>query len=549
MYNNKSIWQIFIILGVFSILHLFVFVFAKGIQLLSLDYLPENISSYWTYFPMILLLLVLIFKNNKWQWENFENDKIVKFFILVISGTILWEQFFLDYNYFHDRSLIIEKIILGISFILIFLNPSYVIVFLTQSLFIWQFHQIPLGGFHLTDIRPVFEILTMFISFCIVKKRIHTHSDIFFLLALSLHASNYFVPGIAKIEISPNIWEWTFLNELNNLFISSYVNGWLGFLNEETILWIAKLIDKTEIFAQFVTLLIHLGSFFLLFKKRITLILFLGFELLHFGIFLASGIFFWAWILINLGFIYLMKRLPEDSIAFLYAKKTIVVFCTLVVLSPLVYQPTPLGWWDSRVNTIYDFIVTTEDGNKFKLNKNDFGPYDLLFTQNRFYYASDEKVLNNTYGVIQRDGKALSRIVYTLFNKFIKPVYGQSTKEFPNDSYIVYDQLQKAKNLDEVKQIIHHYGKNYFDKQKKQKLENFIKKYVINLNTVDKKHAWYTKLGAPYHIYDLSEKRFQGKKNIVRIEVNKYNTWWNKDQGQIVRYGEKKIMDINVEEN
>ena len=91
--------------------------------------------------------------------------------------------------------------------------------------------------------------------------------------------------------------------------------------------------------------------------------------------------------------------------------------------------------------------------------------------------------------------------------------------------------------------------KNYFDKNKKQTLENFIKNYFKNLNSVENKHAWYTKLGAPYHIYDLSQKRFQGKKDIVRVEVIKYNTWWNKNERKIVRYGKEKIMDINVEDN
>lgn len=549
MFDKKSLRDIIVVLGLFSILHILVFRLAKGAQVVSFNSIQDQMNSLWTFVPTIIIACIVLFSPKKLPWDNYENYTVVRGFILVVSGTIFWEQFFLDYNYFHNSSMAIEKLLLLFSFLLIYINPSWVVVFLTQSILIWQSHQEPLGGFHLTDIRPVFEILTLFVSFQMSQKFKKIHTNVFILLALTLHASNYFVPGIVKLEISPNGWEWTILNELNNLFISSYVNGWFGFLDEKVALFIAGIIDQTEVIAQVITLLIHLGSIVLLFRKRITFLMFLAFELLHLGIFFASGIFFWAWILINLGFIYLMKGLPEDSIAFLYAKKTVAVFCALVVLSPLVYQPTPLGWWDSRVNTIYDFIVTTEDGNKFKLNKNDFGPYDLLFTQNRFYYASDEKVLNNTYGVIQRDEKALSRIVYTLFNKLIKPVYGQSSKEFPNDSYIVYDQLQKAKNLDEVKQIIHHYGKNYFDKQKKQKLENFIKQYVTNLNTVDKKHAWYTKLGAPYHIYDLSEKRFQGEKNIVRIEVNKYNTWWNKDQGQIVRYGEKKIMDINVEEN
>lgn len=544
---KKSLLDIIFVLGLFTVLHILVFVLAKGTQVISINHLPNQINSIWTSVPTILAAIFVSIKFKNYSWDSYENFKIIRGFILIVAGTIFWEQFFLDYNYFHNSNMFLEKLFLVLSIVLIYFNPSWVVVFLTQSLLIWQSHQEPLGGFHLTDIRPVFELLTMFITFQILKKYRNIHTNIFIFLALTLHVSNYFVPGIVKLEISPNGWEWIFLNELNNLFVSSYINGWLGFIDEKTAIYFAGIIDHTEVIAQVITLLIHLGSIFLLCNKRITLLLFLGFELLHLGIFFASGIFFWAWILINFGFIYLLKRMPKESIRFLYSKKSVLTFCFIVVFSPIFYQPTALGWWDSRVNTIYDFVVTTEDGNKFKLNKNDFSPYDLLFTQNRFYYASNEKILSNTYGVIQRDEKTYSRIIFALYRNTVKSLLGKNPNNFPNDSYFVYHSLQKAKNLEEVKRIVNHFGKNYFDKNKKQTLENFIKNYFKNLNSFEKKHAWYTKLGAPYHIYDLSQKRFQGKKRIVKVEVIKYNTWWNKNERKIIRYGNKKIMDINVE--
>ena len=549
MSNKKSLLDIIFVLGLFSVLHILFFVLAKGAHVISINYLPNQINSFWTSVPTIFTAIFVSFKTKNHLWGTYENFKIIRGFILIVAATIFWEQFFLDYNYFHNSNMFLEKLILVISIFLIYLNPSWIIVFLMQSLLIWQSHQEPLGGFHLTDIRPVFDVLIMFITYQILKKHRNIHTDIFIFLALTLHASNYFIPGIVKLEISPNGWEWIFLNELNNLFVSSYINGWLGFIDEKTAIYFAGIIDHTEVIAQVITLLIHLGSIFLLYNKRITLLLFLGFELLHLGIFFASGIFFWAWIIINLGFIYLLKRLPKESVSFLYSKKSFLIFCFLVVLSPIFYQPTALGWWDSRVNTIYDFVVTTEDGKKFKFNKNDFSPYDLLFTQNRFYYASNEKILNNTYGVIQRDEKPYTRSIYNLYSKIITLFLGKYPSDFPNDSYFVYQRLQKAKNLEEVKRIINHFGKNYFDKDKKQTLENFIKRYFKNLNSFENKHSWYTKLGAPYHIYDLSQKRFHGRRDIVKVEVIKYNTWWNKDELEIVRYGNEKIMDINVKED
>jgi hypothetical protein len=504
-----------ILLAAYFVLHHVVFMsVVKNIQ-------PSIFSESFSYFsssliniPTMLLffLFTLFFTVNfkKFQWGNFANSKIIKVFVLILAGAIFWEQGFYDYNFYLDSNIVLDKIILLAFFVLIFYNPVFVFLFLFQSLLIWQSNMSPLGSFHWTDIRPAYEILMLFVVFMIVKRFRDVHTNIFILLAITLHAANYFIPGIAKIEISPNSYEWTFLNELNNLFISSYVNGWLGFLSEELIISIAQVLDKTEVLVTVGTMIIQLGALFLLYTKRISIAFFIGFELLHLGIFFASGIFFWAWIIVNLGFIYLVKKLPKESLEFLYSKQTFGVFIAVVLLSPLVYKPVALGWWDARVNTIYDFYATTENGEKIRLNRNYFSPYDTIFTQNRLYYISDEKVATNTYGVIQRDEILYGNLFSTLINYVAKPILGREPSQYKNDSYELYVRLEEAQSVEDVKNITQQYGINYLDKEKKENLREFVKTYFTNYNKVEQKHTWYHKLGAPYHIYDLSAKRLQG---------------------------------------
>ena len=86
--------------------------------------------------------------------------------------------------------------------------------------------------------------------------------------------------------------------------------------------------------------------------------------------------------------------------------------------------------------------------------------------------------------------------------------------------------MQNAKKIGEVKKLIQLYGKNLFDLERKLALESFLKNYFVHLNNTTKKHSWYHKLGAPYHIYDLREKRFDGQEDIVRVEVIKSNVWF-----------------------
>lgn len=551
----KSIWMSIGILLVsyFILHHVILMSIVKNVQ-------PSIFSESFSYFSsslmntptmLLFLLFTLFFTANfkKFQWENFENNKIIKIFVLVLAGAIFWEQGFYDYNFYLDSNIVLDKLILLTFFALIFYNPIFIFLFLFQSLLIWQSNMSPLGSFHWTDIRPAYEILMLFVVFMIVKRFRDVHTNIFILLAITLHAANYFIPGIAKIEISPNGYEWTFLNELNNLFISSYVIGWLGFLSEELIISIAQVLDKTEVLVTVGTMIIQLGALFLLYTKRISIAFFIGFELLHLGIFFASGIFFWAWIIVNLGFIYLVKKLPKESLEFLYSKQTFGVFIAVVLLSPLVYKPVALGWWDTSISTVYDFYAITKDNKKIRLNRNDFSPYDTIFTQNRFHYLSDDKYIAHTWNNLNRDEMLYGNLFSTLINYVAKPILGREPSQYKNDSYELYVRLEEAQSVEDVKNITQQYGINYFDEEKKENLREFVKTYFTNYNKVEQKHSWYHKLGAPYHIYDLSAKRLRGGEQIEKVEVYKANIWWNKEEGKIVRFGEEKVMEVEIETN
>ena len=137
----------------------------------------------------------------------------------------------------------------------------------------------------------------------------------------------------------------------------------------------------------------------------------------------------------------------------------------------------------------------------------------------------------------------------TISNDVIKPLTGRKPMIYKNDSFFIFKELEQAKSLKKVKKLIDNYGINYYNENLKLKLEHFIETYFKNLNNSNKKNNWFNKLGAPYHIYDLSENRLHGDQNIVNIKIYKTNIWWNKDNNEIVKFGKQLISDIYVEEN
>lgn len=195
----------------------------------------------------------------------------------------------------------------------------------------------------------------------------------------------------------------------------------------------------------------------------------------------------------------------------------------------------------------HDFYAIKSNGERIKLNRNDFSPYDTIFTQNRFYYLSNDNTFANTYGALLKDTLLCSN-EYKSPLKYIKNRFSSKWKRSTN-SYEMYSEIENAKNLEEIRSLLLKYGVNKYNDKRVLTLKEFIKTYFINYNKVESKHSFYHMFGAPYHIYDLSAKRLQGGENIKKIEVYKTNTWWNKEESQIVKFDTNKIMEIDIETN
>jgi len=507
-------------------------------------------SRYAVLFFTVTLFFMFNYKNI--TWNKFSDKTALIVFIVIVSFPIFWEQFFYDYNYYLDSDFYIDKIAILFSVLLIFVHPLFSFFILFIGLTVRNSITFPLDylhGNHWIDVRPVYDILILFVSFLILKSTRRfkdINSNVFIFLALTIHASNYFVPAIAKIEISPHGWEWTFIDNINNLFISSYVNGWLGFVNENTILKIARWMDSVDYLITIGTMCIQLGAIFLLYNRKITIYMFLLFEVLHFGIIFATGIVFMAWIVVNLGFLYLIKHLSNDSLKSLYNKNTFMLFMIVVFLSPLFYRPSVLGWWDSNINTVYDIYAIAQNGKEYKLNSQDLSPYDTVFAQNNLSYIDKQPTLVNNYGFLLKDLNYYSHSFLIILNNISGARLQSLIDSYKNDSFEVYEKLEHAKSIKEIREILKIYGYYNFDKPKLHELKLFLNKYFSNYNKKLKKEPLYKKLGAPYQLYDLSTKRVKGDIKIKHIKIIKSNVWYDKRHYEIKRFDKKILIDMDI---
>ena len=554
---NSSIFQVLFLFVIYRIIHsLFGFITHN----LNHD-VYKNSDSFFiaafsdikfvVFFFGIFVFLLLNYKKLSWDsWEGWGNKNVLRVFILIVAFPLFWEHGFTDYNYYLDTDNNLDRVLIFLALVMIYIHPLFAFVYLTIGMVIWNFINFPMPGSHWIDARPPYEILMLFVAFLLIKsinKFKDINTNIFILLALTMHASNYFIPGVAKIEISPHGWEWALLDDATNLFVTSYTNGWLGFLDEKTVLTIAHYLDKIDFMLTIPSLLMQVLAIFLLVNKRVTITLFLFFEVLHFGVIFAGGIVFWAWIIVNIGFVYLIKNMSKENLNFLYHKKIVLLFMAIVALSPILYKPPVLAWWDAPIHMTYDIHITTEDNQTRKLNSLDLSPYNTVFVQNNFAYLSEDLAFHPyNYGFIIRDLHEYSNISLLLSNLRCDGCLQKQVDSFDNDSYTLYKALGEVENEDDLKVLIAKHGKSFYNEEKREQLREFLQTYFTNFNKRGKGEAFYKKFGAPYHQYDVSSKRLLGDEKVIKIELTKMFVWYNKKKREITYHDKKSIMTIEI---
>ena len=125
----------------------------------------------------------------------------------------------------------------------------------------------------------------------------------FAFLACTIVASSYWWPGLGKLRLN-----WMDYGNIYLLLPSAYGNGWLGFLEPTELIALTQQMARLDPLLIGFTLLVECGALFFLWRRPSAIAFLVGTAAFHLGIFAASGIFFWKWILANLGLAVLIWR-------------------------------------------------------------------------------------------------------------------------------------------------------------------------------------------------------------------------------------------------
>jgi hypothetical protein len=193
--------------------------------------------------------------------------------------------------------------------------------------------------------------------------------------AIALHAANYFYSGVAKTSLGGGVTDWALHNENGNLFLVALYNKqllWGDWAPLDSIV-----IELTRVLARPLAIMIVLGQLAAIaafWNRRLLILLFAFYDLMHVGIFIIAGANFWTWFMLNLAIIAAMRQVDPAVLSW----KTGAIGAVLIVASNAFASVAWLGWYDTRaVNSAYFEVVYPEGRTRLPYTAFGFYSYPL----------------------------------------------------------------------------------------------------------------------------------------------------------------------------
>jgi len=462
-----------------------------------------------------VVLGVLFFHRLQWQVIAADGG-YVRAIVAVLVVTCSWAYACMPYNYYYDKLHLCDRVlIVGLALGAIW-HPLFIAPFLAAVLvFVNQLHY-PLRFYSFTDKQPLFDLLNL--CSCFVYVRVLAPSltpSRYLFLSLCVMGAYYVAPGVKKIRIG-----WIRDEQLQYLLLAARDNGWLNWLRAEQLAAVVGFIRRANPLLVRLVMASEFGALLMLLHPRLTVVLLLMAVGLHAGIFAASGILFWKWMIVDLTLIASVLSLSQGGRQEVFTTQLFLVSLALIGLSARWLWPRSLGWFDTPLSPVFRFRGQMEDGRVCEVIPAQMTPYDFPVTQGRFYALTQMPILTRTYGSTTEARKLRA--------------------------------VTDARSAEELRATIDKWGQVVRgDAGGYTHTIRFLQAYFGNLN----RHlargrrlgGLLVRLQPPLHIYTgrvLSLPPFDGSQQIRRIQVNFVYAWL---QGiQTVPIVDKLVLDVEI---
>lgn len=336
------------------------------------------------------------------RWEDVELGKRLRVLALLAAALLGWTYATYPFNAYYGQVHAADRVLVVMGVALLAWRPVFIWVFLSTLLVVvWQF-AMPLGGFSWAEPLLLVRVLVVLGIAYLARASVGRirSADVLFIL-FALVASHYWVPGVGKLQLVG----WLTDDHLYYLLPSTYANGWLRFLEPTTIDRLTGILAAVDVPLKAFTLVAEAGALFALARRGLLRAFLVGWAILHAGIFLTTGFFFWKWMLLEAALLVLFagpKRVPLP----IFSRAHFGLSLVLIGGGALWFRPVKLAWRDVPVSYTYRFEAEAADGTRHLLSARFFEPYGYQFTIGGFSYVLDVPRLPISGGGVMQNGIA-----------------------------------------------------------------------------------------------------------------------------------------------
>lgn len=334
------------------------------------------------------------------RWTDIDEAAHTRWLALIAAGMLTWAFVTYDVNLYFGHAYLLERLLLLACCAAIAWHPIAIAPFLVLLMMVAAQGHFPLpeGRWMWPDkLLPLGALVVLLAHVMVVAlfgKR--TRPEILLVALLCYVGANYGWAGLNKMARGPDVTTWLLHNDLSNLFVSSYVSGgWLGHWTPEEVIATRDTLHTFALPLGIVGLGTELCAFLLLMHRKLTRVALIAIVVLHIGIFLVSGIFFWKWIVFDLAlvaYLHLRRDVP------IYTKRLRMLGLVVMLGAPLYFFDAGFAWFDTKLVNYFEIYGVAESGNRYRIHPRFFAPYDMIYQQSRHFYALREPVLTGTYG-------------------------------------------------------------------------------------------------------------------------------------------------------
>jgi hypothetical protein len=326
-------------------------------------------------------------------WDRFEESPRLRTLILIVTFALAWMYGAYEYNAYVGQWHFVDRALLVALGALVAVHPTFVVPFMWHLRTIAEQFGRLVGAYSFTDKQIAFDVLLLFAVFLVWRLVARAPVRAFILLLSAMLASHFVFSAWTKEQL-----DWLASERIEFLFTSSHGNGWLAGWSPSTIGAAAGAFGAIGTPLKALVLAIELSPLLLLWNRR-TYIGILGLLLvLHLGIFAASGLLFWKWMLVEAGLLLFVLRCSREWRAQFFRPVTTAIAVVLIIGAPLYFHPAQLGWLDTAITHTYDLEAVGRSGQRYAVPRHFMAPFDIVFGQNQFEYLYDGKAALTTYG-------------------------------------------------------------------------------------------------------------------------------------------------------